>query len=75
MVNIGKFILTHERCLTWNEIYFANISIVGIILYFIIKNKLLKILLASSVVLMFLECLWPKPGRFGYQRSSAWRFI
>jgi hypothetical protein len=57
MVNIGKFILTHERCLTWNEIYFANISIVGIILYFIISNKLLKILLASSVVLMFLGML------------------
>jgi O-Antigen ligase len=52
LVTIGKFVATHERCLTWNEIFFANISIVGVILYFFITNKMLKVMLLCSIAII-----------------------
>jgi hypothetical protein len=49
LIVIGKFLFAKERQITWNEIYFSNMTIVSIVLFTAMRNKFCKVMLAVAI--------------------------
>jgi hypothetical protein len=49
---LGRFLLSHERQITWNEIYFSNMFIVSIVLIPLLRHRTLKISLSVGAFIL-----------------------
>jgi hypothetical protein len=65
LVSITFFFFTHERQLTWNEIYFGNIPIVCFVLFNVVQELKYKIFLTVSTMICFI-------GMLATQTRSIW---
>jgi len=62
---VGAFLFSNTRQITWNEIYFSNMFIVGIVLITILRHQAVRVLLGIAVFIS--GC-----GMLATQTRSIW---